>query len=323
MKILKLVFRISLVTVALVFLTIFFLAQPTWSSNENFPFDVKAADLKRHVKKLSEEFVPRDSNHSKNLDRVASYIAYEFRAIGLKPSFQPFDINKGKYQNVIVELGPNSEERIVVGAHYDAYGELPGADDNASGIAGLIEMARILSREKLSTKIELVAYTLEEPPYFRTGYMGSAIHASKLLEERKKVRAMLSLEMIGYFSDESGSQKFPNPLLKLFYPSRGNFIAVIGDLGNFSLARRVKSAMKSKELPVYSLNAPTALSGIDFSDHLNYLTHFPAVMITDTAFLRNHAYHTEKDTADRLDYDRMAKVVKATANAVLVLSNTQ
>ncbi|KPJ91862.1 MAG: hypothetical protein AMJ53_10595, partial [Gammaproteobacteria bacterium SG8_11] len=227
------------------------------------------------------------------------------------------------YRNISILFGDETNERIVVGAHYDSFQGLPGADDNASGVAGLIELARILSHTQLKRSVELVAYTLEEPPYFRTPEMGSAVHAKTLKENAVDVVVMMSLEMIGYFTDEPDSQEYPMSLLKLFYPSTGNFIAVVGNLSGFGVVRKTKRAMRSAmSLPVRSLNAPGALAGVDFSDHLNFWKYdYPALMITDTAFFRNKAYHTENDTWDRLDYERMSEVVKGVYNAVLEFSN--
>jgi Zn-dependent M28 family amino/carboxypeptidase len=199
---------------------------------------------------------------------------------------------------------------------------LPGADDNASGVAGLLELAPLLSNSEFPIQVELVAYTLEEPPFFRSEAMGSAVHAASLKRQGVVVRAMFSLEMIGYFSDEPSSQKFPNPLLKLFYPSRGNFIAVVGNFGQIGLVRKVKRAMRATTLlPVHSITAPGWLPGIDFSDHLNYWQQgYPAVMITDTSFYRNEHYHTAEDTLEKLDYNRMAKVVQSMHATILELS---
>jgi hypothetical protein len=152
--------------------------------------------------------------------------------------------------------------------------------------------------------------------------MGSAVHAASLKREGARVSVMFSLEMIGYFSDAEGSQGFPFSSLSLFYPSRGNFIAVVGDVGEGLLVRRIKKAMlAASSLPVYSINALAFIPGIDFSDHLNYWNEgYRAVMITDTAFYRNHAYHTFADTAGRLDYQRMALVVEGVYGAILELS---
>jgi hypothetical protein len=159
--------------------------------------------------------------------------------------------------------------------------------------------------------VDLVAFSLEEPPYFRTPQMGSAVHANSLRDQGIPVKAMISLEMIGYFSDASNSQHFPAAILKAFYPSQGNFVGVVGTLSEGLLARRMKATMRAASLlPVHSINAPTLVPGIDFSDQLSYWkAGYPAVMITDTAFYRNPNYHTEGDTAGTLDYKRMAMVV--------------
>jgi Zn-dependent M28 family amino/carboxypeptidase len=197
---------------------------------------------------------------------------------------------------------------VVVGAHYDAAGPYPGADDNASGVAGLLELAALLGKSDLSGTVELVAYPLEESPFFRTSQMGSAIHANALRQEG----------VVGYVTDADNTQQFPSALLSLFYPARGNFIAVVGKIGQGWLVRRVKKAMaQASSLPVYSLTAPRFLPGVDFSDHVNYWqAGYPAVMITDTAFYRNPHYHTGADTADTLDYQRMAQVVAGVYAAV-------
>jgi Zn-dependent M28 family amino/carboxypeptidase len=226
------------------------------------------------------------------------------------------------YRNVIAQLGPDTAERIVVGAHYDTAGPLPGADDNASGVAGLIELAHLLGKQQLPMRVELVAFTLEEPPYFRTTGMGSSVHAESLRKQNIRVRAMLCLEMIGYFSDVANSQHFPAAILQALYPSKGNFISVVGRFGEGLLVRRVKSAMrKASPLPVHSINAPSFVPGVDFSDQLNYwAAGYDAVMITDTAFYRNPNYHTAYDTAEKLDYKRMGRVVEGVYAAVLELA---
>jgi hypothetical protein len=279
---------------------------------------VDAARLEKHVALLAGEFSPRDAAHPENLDRVAAYIRREFQQAGATVQEQPYQADGRTYRNVSAFFGPQTGERIIVGAHYDAAGELPAADDNASGVAGLIELAHLLGKAPLQTRVELVAFTLEEPPYFRTQYMGSAVHAATLKQQNVPVRLMLSLEMIGYFTDAPDTQSFPLSFLRWFYPSQGNFIAVIGKIGQGSLTRRVKRAMRgASELPVYSLNAPVGVPGIDFSDHLNYWREgYQAAMITDTAFYRNSNYHSRADTPDTLDYKRMALVVQGVCAAI-------
>jgi hypothetical protein len=285
------------------------------------------ARLEAHVRRLA-ALSPRDAYHPENLGRVADYVRGAFvqaateaaTGVTAEVSEQPFTADGGRYRNVIARFGPRTGERIVVGAHYDAAGPYPGADDNASGVAGLLELARLLGRVgSLPVRVELVAYPLEEPPYFATDRMGSAVHAAALRKEGVPVRAMLSLEMIGFFRDAPGSQRFPTPALRPFYPSRGNFITVVGRPGDAALVRHIKRAMRgATELPVYSICAPPALPGIDFSDHRNYWHHgYPAVMITDTAFYRNPHYHTEHDTPDTLDYRRMAWVVDGVLAALV------
>ena len=282
---------------------------------------VDPARLEHHVRKLSVELHPRDESNPENLDRVAAYIRVEFANLGARLFDQSFTVNGKTYRNVIGEFGPETDERIVVGAHYDTAGPLPGADDNASGVAGLIELAALLAKQQLPLRVELVAFTLEEPPYFGTAFMGSAVHANDLRQQNAKVRAMISLEMIGYFSEAPGSQHFPAALLSLFYPTTGNFIAVVGTLSEGLLVRQVKAAMQgANELPVHSINAPTIVPGVGFSDQLNYWNAgYHAVMITDTAFFRNPNYHTPEDTAEKLDYKRMAMVVEGVYAAVLEL----
>ena len=278
--------------------------------------------LERDVKQLVEAFNPRGYRHTENLDRAAAFLGAELARAGGRVTEQTYTVEGRVYRNVLARFGPASPARVVVGAHYDAANDLPGADDNASGVAGLLELGRKLGEASPPGDVELVAFTLEEPPYFRSPDMGSARHARSLREANAEVTAMISLEMIGYFSDEEGSQSFPVAPLALLYPTVGNFIAVIGDFGSGSLVRTVKGAMLgATDLPVYSMNAPAAVQGVDWSDHRSYWAEgYPAVMVTDTSFLRNRRYHTAEDTPDTLDYTRMAKVVTGVYQAVVALS---
>ncbi len=279
---------------------------------------VSEAALRAHVEKLATDFRPRDHRHPENLDRVATYVADLLRAAGGRVSEQAFQVGSHTYRNVIAAFGPAIGDPVVIGAHMDAYGDLPGADDNASGVAGLLELGRIFGTQPPAAPVLLVAFTLEEPPHFRTGNMGSVRHAQALRQQGTKVRAMLALEMIGTFSDAPGSQRFPLPIIGLLYPDQGNFIAVVGRLGDGRLTRRVKAAMAgATPLEVRSMNAPRSVVGIDFSDHRAYWdAGYPALMITDGAFFRNTAYHTPQDTPERLDYRRMGQVVQGVWAAV-------
>lgn len=323
LRIVRLMLIILVALVLLLVLLWFWITQPLFSTQEvqRLYLSIQPG-LETHVRVLSTEFSPRDESHPENLDRAADYIRAQFESAGAGVKEQSYDVGGTKYRNVIAGFGPNTGSRLIVGAHYDTAGPLPGADDNASGVAGLIELAYLLGKQKLPVRIELVAYTLEEPPYFRTEHMGSAVHAASLRNEDVEVKLMICLEMIGYFSDAPESQRLPAPFLKALYPSQGNFIAVVGRFGDGLLIRRIKGIMRSATaLPVYSINSPTFVPGVDFSDQLNYWNAgYDVVMITDTAFFRNPNYHTSQDTADKLDYKRMAMVVEAVYAAVMAMS---
>jgi len=322
-RLIKFMLVIVFIFLLLLIVVWFWMTQPLLASARPNPQRiVDPARLEAHVRKLSIELAPRDARNTENLDRAAAYIKDEFSQTTTSVSEQAYRVQGTSYRNIIAQFGPESAERIVVGAHYDAAGPLPGADDNASGVAGLIELARMLGQQQPPIRVELVAFTLEEPPYFRTTGMGSSVHAESLRKQNIRVRAMFSLEMIGYFSDAPDSQGLPVGALKAFYPSTGNFIGVVGRLSEGLLVRRVKTAMRNASpLPVYSINSPDFVPGVDFSDNLNYwAAGYNAVMITDTAFYRNRNYHTAQDTAEKLDYKRMAMVVEGVYAAVVDLA---
>jgi hypothetical protein len=258
-----------------------------------------------------------------DLDRAATWVRSALEESGLPVEEQPFGVGGWTYKNFIARYGPEDAPTLVVGAHYDVCGEQPGADDNASAVAGLLELVRLLGRHRPEVyyRIELALWPLEEPPNFRTEDMGSAVHASSLAQSKADVRGMICLEMLGYFSDEPGSQSYPAPGMGLLYPSRGNFISVVGNVSSWGFTRSVKGWMAgATELPVRSINAPALVPGVDLSDHLNFWKHgWNAVMITDTAFYRNPNYHEVTDTPDTLDYGRMAHVVTGVYAAVTSL----
>lgn len=272
--------------------------------------ELEAAALRRDVERIV-AFSPRDASQPERLGEVATFLEESLRGAGAAPTLQTFDVGGATYVNVIARFGPPSARRLVIGAHYDACGPHPAADDNASGVAGLLALARRFGATPPPRDVELVAFTLEEPPHYGTADMGSARHAAALVAQGAAVEAMISLEMIGYFSDAPGSQSFPFPGMGLLYPTRGSFIAVVGNYGSIGLGRALKRAMRpASSLRVESIAAPDFVPGIDFSDHRNYAARgIPAVMITDTAFYRNANYHEPTDTPDTLDYTRMVDVV--------------
>jgi Zn-dependent M28 family amino/carboxypeptidase len=302
-----------------------YVTQPVYTAVRNLSTGgvVAPGKLEAHVRMLSVTLAPRDWQSAANLDRVATYIGTHLMKAGGRVSEQPYAVESGRARNVIASFGPQQGPRVVVGAHYDAAGPLPGADDNASGVAGLLELASLLGQTRtLGSRVDLVAFALEEPPYFGTKRMGSLVYAAALKREAAVVRAMISLEMIGYFSDAPNSQRFPHPALGLLYPSTGDFIAVVGRVGQGALVRQVKKAMqRTTYLDVYSFTGPQRTPGIDSSDHASFWQQgYRAVMITDTAYYRNDRYHTARDTPDSLDYARMAEVVRAVHRAVVVLA---
>ena len=278
-----------------------------------------AARLERRLRRLVEEFYPRDGGHPENMARAADWIADELRRAGAAVSMQPFETLGARYRNVVATYGPDTPDVVVVGAHYDVAGEMPGADDNGSGVAGLLELADLLGDAKPARRVDLVAFANEEAPYFGTAGMGSEVYASALEKAGRGVRGMICLEMIGCFTDAADSQRLPFGVLRLIYPTRGDFIAVVGSAGGAGIVRGVKRSMlRASDLPVRSINAPRFVHGVDLSDHSTFWTRgLPAVMVTDTAFYRNPRYHTENDTPDTLDYARMAKVVAGVRRAVL------
>lgn len=302
------------------------LRQPVWSSQTPSSAVVDPDRLQAHVRFLSEDCFPRHSLARANQGKAITYITEQLRAAGGRVVLQDFSTLSGNYQNVIAHFGPEQGSRYVVGAHFDACGVQPGADDNASGVAGLLELARLLGQEKsLPTHFELVAYNLEEPPFFAGPHMGSAVHAKSLKQEHVTVALMLSLEMIGYFKDERGSQSYPLSLLGLLYPSRANFIAIVGRWDQRAVVGAFKKdCAGATGLPVVSLAAPSYVQAIDFSDHRNYWAEgYPALMITDTSFLRNPHYHQPTDTYDTLDYRRMAEVVRLLHAGLLASARRQ
>lgn len=277
--------------------------------------------LKSNVEKICTEFFPRDYLHTEQLDSLSSYIKREFLAAGGRVSEQTYTVQGRIYRNIISEVGKEQGEVIIVGAHYDAAGEFPGADDNASAVAGLIELAHLLRHHVPDCPVNLVAYSTEEPPFFGTRDMGSSRHSDLLKSRKTPVKVMICLEMIGYFTSTPGSQKFPVDLMKFLYPDQGDFILVAGLLGQENITDRiVRSMKKAQGLGVEVLSGPLSVHGIDFSDHRNYWNNgYNAVMITDTSFYRNPNYHTAGDAPDTLDYHKMGLVVEGVFQAILDL----
>jgi Zn-dependent M28 family amino/carboxypeptidase len=245
------------------------------------------------------------------LNQVADYIKGQFQLVSDSVIEQKYNYKDSEYKNIICSINTDKKERVIIGAHYDVCGNQDGADDNASGVAGLLELARMLKNTKLDYRIDFVAYTLEEPPFFRSEYMGSYIHAKYLYDSKISVKGMISVEMIGYFDDKPNSQDYPVGFLSWFYGDKADYIMVTQKYWNGRFGNDIKRLMKKNNLiPTKSFKAPRFIPGIDFSDHLNYWDFgYSAVMITNTAFYRNSNYHQKTDRIETLDFKRMALTI--------------
>lgn len=276
------------------------------------------ATLRRHVEHLAGECAPRSTDNPAGLRCTADYIQGAFSDSAVTVDVQTFEARGAAYRNVIGRFGPAGTGLTIVGAHYDSmslFGAIPGANDNASGVAGLLELARMLGERPPPSEIELVAYANEEPPFFGSPYMGSVVHARSLRSSRREPEAMICLEMIGYFTPD---QPWPSLLHRLLYLDRGDFIGIVGRLDDRRLARRLKRAFRgATAVPAYSLSGPRWMPDLDASDHRSYWAEgYMAAMVTDTGSIRNPHYHTPDDTPETLDYERMAGVVDGVMNAV-------
>jgi hypothetical protein len=306
----KLLFLVGLFVIAGVFLMA---SGKKNTSVQSSPIHADTGWVKKHLTALTQ--TPQFRNH-KNLDQlntVADYIHQTFTAYSDSTSFQEYKVDGKIYKNVISSFGTENKKRIIIGAHYDVCGDQQGADDNATGVTALLELARMLKGQKLNYRVDLVAYTLEEPPYFRTENMGSYIHAKYLKDKNIDVYGMASVEMIGYFRDEKGSQSFPLGLLSWVYGDKGDFITLVKKFGAGKFVGNFSGNFKeANQIKTETFTAPKFISGTDYSDHLNYWKFgYSALMITDTSFFRNKNYHETTDTLETLDTKRMTKVIDA------------
>jgi len=277
--------------------------------------------IKRDLDSIIKTPEYRNYKNIQSLNKVASYIKKEFHKVSDSVVEQKFNIGENQYKNIICSINTDKKERIVIGAHYDVCGDQDGADDNASGVSGLLELARLLKNEKLKYRIDFVAFTLEEPPFFGTDNMGSSIHAKYISDNKIPLKGMICLEMIGYFNANPHSQKYPISFLSWFYGNKADFITVVQKFGNGNFGNEVKNLMqKNKLLPTKSFKGPASLSGIDFSDHRNYWNYgYSAVMITNTSFYRNNNYHEKTDKIETLDIKRMALTIEELYQSVKLI----
>jgi hypothetical protein len=269
-------------------------------------------ELRRHVETLAGEIGERNVFLPRRLEAAAEYVETVFSNLGHTVTRHGYEAAKEHCENLEIEFPGNArpEEIVVIGAHYDSVHGCPGANDNASGVAALLALARLLGEFKPDRTLRLVAFANEEPPFFMTEQMGSLVYARMCRARGDNIVAMLSLETIGYYADAKRSQRYPFPL-SMVYPSRGNFIAFVGNTASAGLVRNsIQTFREHAKFPSEGAALPGALTGIGWSDHWSFWqAGYAAVMVTDTAPFRYAHYHEETDTPDKLDYDRMARVV--------------
>jgi hypothetical protein len=279
--------------------------------------------LYNHVAFLTSLEPARNYQNIDSLDKAAAYIKKEFESSGAEAYNQTWTAWGNEYKNIITTFNKGKKRKLVVGAHYDVAGDQPGADDNASAVAGLLELVRLIYNEQppLDYEIEFVAYNLEEPPFFGSHSMGSYVHAKALHDNKVDVIGMICLEMIGYFSDEPNSQPFPSPELAKHYPHIANFIIVVGIEKYNAFNTKVHKLMSNgSAIDVQVIHFPDGNGLAGLSDQRSYWKFgYPALMINDTAFIRNPNYHNKNDTIDTLDFEKMTAVVDSTYKAIINL----
>lgn len=289
------------------------------SAHANAPHSAEPQNLTVYMEQLLGGGDFRNFKDVKELNRVSAWIREQMRLFGVPCQYQTYKVNDEAYRNVVCSLKGQSADKIIVGAHYDVFEDKPGADDNASGVAGVIETARILSAEKkaLKNSIDFVFYTLNEAPFSGTEEMGSYVHAKSVEKQSKAIKSIYILENIGYY-DVNLVQQYPIGL-KWIYPSHGNYIAAVGNLQSREMTAEFCKAMKSlNQLQCERLIAPSFVQAMDFSDHNNYWAFdLPAIVITDTGAYRNKNFHTDKDTIEQLDVQKMGQVVNGLVQTLL------
>jgi Zn-dependent M28 family amino/carboxypeptidase len=283
-----------------------------------------AARLRAHVEMLATTIGERNVWRYDALERAARYISGDLRSSGYEVQRQTFEVARLPVSNLEGTLpgGERAHEVVVVGAHYDSVSGCPGANDNGTGVAAVLELANRFARRAQRRTIRFVAFVNEEPPFFKTGQMGSVIYANAARARGDRVVGMLSLETMGYYSDEKGSQQYPAPIARL-YPDVGDFIGFVSNVGSARLLMKARNAFRRRtSFPLQSAAAPEAIDGVGWSDHWAFWqAGYPAMMVTDTAPFRYPLYHTSEDTPDKVDHDKLAQVVEGLEAVIESLAN--
>ena len=280
-------------------------------------------ELLAHVRKLGGEIGERNLSHYPQLQAAAGYIETQLAKAGWKLRRDEYEVQGKSCYNIEAELRGASPEIVLIGAHYDSVFGAPGANDNASGVAALLALARRFAGTQNARTLRFVAFVNEEPHYFQTSQMGSFVYAGRCREHGDQIAAMISLETIGYFSNEPGSQTYPAPGLGLLYPRTGNFIAFVGNVASRSLLRNVIGEFRRHaQTPSEGGALPAVVPGVGWSDQWSFWQHgYPGIMVTDTAPFRYPYYHATSDTPDKLDYDSMTRVVAGMEKVLHYLAN--
>lgn len=274
--------------------------------------------LAADVRALAEDIGERNLRLGDSLERAANWVETRLEASGLAPERAPYRLSLGSFtgrqvDNLVAEIKGtgDSADIVVVGAHYDTVPGSPGANDNASSVAALLALAEWFRSRPQAQTLRFVAFANEEPPFYLSPDMGSHAYARQCRERNERISAMISMDGIGYYSDEPGSQHYPSPAIRLLYPDRANFIGLVSRPTDALLLRRaLKAFRQGTAMPAQGATLPAALPGVAWSDHWSFWQFgYPAFMVTDTLPFRDPCYHQSSDTADRLDYVRMAKVV--------------
>jgi hypothetical protein len=295
------------------------------ASGPNSPHVGDVHQLYTHVEHLSVTIGSRSVFEYDKIEDTKRYIVSCLKTFGYIPTLQNYDYEGKTFSNIIVSIPgvKYPDETVIIGAHYDTVYGTPGADDNASAVAVLLEVCRALKSISPGRTLKLIFFFLEEPPVFRTEHMGSYVYAKEAKARNENIKAMICLEMVGYYSDKKDGQTFPLPLMSMMFSTTPNFIAVVGNLKSRNLVDKVKnSLLKVSPIPVETLTSVSFVPGVDLSDHRSFWEMgYPAVMITDTAFYRNPNYHTENDTIDTLDFNTMADLLKGLLQAAKDLTD--
>ncbi len=281
--------------------------------------------LRQHVEQLAVVIGERNLDNYPALGQAADYIQEQLEAAGYSVGRQPYRVRGLACDNLEVEIaGTDKPEQIVViGAHYDTAPTTPGANDNASGVAAMLELARHFAKHQSQRTLRFVAFVNEEPPYFQTELMGSLVYAQRCHKRNEDIVAMISLETIGYYRDEPGTQQYPPPFGAL-YPDRGNFVGVVSNVASRPLLHRViESFRRHAQFPSQGGAIPSSVPGVGWSDHWSFWQYgYPAVMLTDTAPFRYPYYHLPQDTPDKLNFEHMARVVEGVKGVIADLTDT-